>query len=341
LNSRIPRSLFDRYKYGKTKPISLLDYSALVGVAKCFRYLEEAGATVSVETGMFVAMGSKDETLRYYFDRKHPIERALFGGLRAYHFSIMKAVHEAKGVPLDPPSFMEFTRHKLKGIFYLHWRNEDLGAIVSEHKNVKMESSDKVTWQHILLLRAAQYNDLFMLRVLGQMEDFDFMVRTSQEFATGLHMAAAHNSVEALRFLLALPGVGVNVSDKCGTPLIVAAKMNAAEAVEALLETAAIDVNAISNDRTALMTACEFGSVAACRALAKGKGIDAAVANDQVRFSVRGFLLGLENGARFLRRVRVRGMPQDCAGFAPSLNVQVCHFACIGDCAVICYESFV
>jgi hypothetical protein len=299
--SLVPRSIFDRFKYGKTKPVPLIDYCCLIGGIKGFRWLLDNGATVSPETGMYLAIGCRDEIMQEFNDRKFPLDLMLLGGMRAYHFSLLKSLHETKALPIDSRSVLEFARHKLKGIFYLYWRNEDFAKIMSTERKMQKETSDAVLWEHILLLRAVEYNDMFIPKVISLIDGFNIMAPTNQKYSTALHAAAAFNSPEVLRFLLTLPSANVNASDRSDTPLIAAAQKNAAEAVEVLVESPGIDVNLISNDRTALMSACEYGSVAACRVLTGVSGIDAKMANSQVAFFLMGFLLFIENCSGFLR----------------------------------------
>jgi ankyrin repeat protein len=139
------------------------------------------------------------------------------------------------------------------------------------------EDPTKVGYEHILLLRAAELDDRFLIAVICGIDGFDIFLETNQRHPTAVHAAAAANSAGALKALLSYRGADVNQEARGETPLMTAAKHNAIEAIELLGTIDGIDPNRKVGGRTALIIATEAGATRTREALLAIKGIEPTV----------------------------------------------------------------
>jgi hypothetical protein len=246
LDSDLPLSLFDRFKYGKSKSVNLLEYAALTGKTVSFSYLMTAGARLPDSLGQHIAYSGAADLIRAVEDHQCPFFGADLMAIRGYHVSMLRYLEEKKQVPPTARAVLAMAHFRYKGMhFMLSMKGANIESILATDTRVA-ESPSSVAGD--VLVNLAAHNETFMARVIMQLPGFELGKPTNRKWSTALHSAAANNAVDLLLMFLAMPGADVNLSDRSGTPLICAAQANAWEAVHALVQRDGIDVNAIAND---------------------------------------------------------------------------------------------
>jgi hypothetical protein len=274
VNAMLPMSLFERCKYGKTKPIRVIEYCALSGASKCFKYLLDNNAEIGPRVPKYAAMLGHSEIIQLAFTRRIPLEPAMIGGIKGHHFSLLKALRDHQHVPIRAKAVFAMAQYKYKGFAFLLSWNVDFNDVMSDAAPLQAEDRSVVGYEHILLMRAAEIDDRFLVNVICGIEGFNPFVETNQRYPTALIAAAASNSVDVLRHLVSLRGADVNRESRGETPLIAATKNNALEAIEMLGTVDVLDPNRRVEGRSALMIAREVDAMATCQALLRLKGID-------------------------------------------------------------------
>jgi hypothetical protein len=274
VNSALPRSLFERRKYGKTKLIRLVEYCALTGSAKCFKYLLYNNAEIGPRVPKYAAMLGHQEIIQIAFSRRIPLEPALIGGIKGHHLKLLRTLHEHQRVPIRAKALLAACDYKYKGLAYVLTRNLDFSEVMADAAPLQAEDRTRVAYEHILLIRAAEIDNCFIISVVCAIEGFDPFVETNQPRPTALIAAAASNSVDALRILMSHRGANVNQESHGETPLIAAAKNNAVEAIEFLATMSGIEPNKRLGGKTAFMVASAAATTATCDALRRLKGIE-------------------------------------------------------------------
>jgi hypothetical protein len=246
IDSDIPLSLFDRFKHGRSVRIKLIEYCALTAKSECFNYLYEAGAAVGEMLAHFAARGGTAEMIRLCDEKRCSFAQANIGAVKGYHISVLRYVTDTKAQPISGRCVLEMCRFRYKGLHYLGWvKGANLTEILMTDPKFG-RTSDRV--YSALAVRLAMHNELMLMKILAHCDGFNVMKKTLQKYSTPVHAAAAKNAIEILEFLIGLPTVDINASDKSGTPLICAAQNNAWEAVRLLIQKPGIQLNAIAND---------------------------------------------------------------------------------------------
>jgi hypothetical protein len=300
-NAIVPLSIFDRRKQGRSKPIRLIEYCALHGSVKCFKALLSANADIGPRVPKYAAMNADQEIIDLLFARKIPLAPAIIGGIKGYHFSLLKELHENQHIPLLPKAVFAMCQYKHKGLLYLLSLKLRFGELMARAVELESENTDDIGYEHILFLRAAELNDRCVVNIVKSIEGFTPMAEINQRFPTSLHAAAACNSVEVLRALVTYRAADINREVRADTPLTTAIKHNAIEAIEFLRDVPTIDPNRKAGGCTPLMVACSAGSAAACRVLVTYAGIDAKIRDPTVSsFFLWSSFFYLENCKRLL-----------------------------------------
>ena len=275
--SEVPRSLFDRHTIGKSKTVPLIAYSAYMGGIQCFRYLIQQNVKVPDDISWYACYGGNHEIIQLLEQRGHSLQYGMGGCLRAYHFSVFKFLIEHKGVPVDIDALKQMLEFKYKGLYYLLWKQQDIRLFVANDP----DASDDINYEGRLLSFVVKNNDTFFCKALMAMPGLDIMTPTKLKHHTPLHVAAAANSLEALRTLLSGNGVNVNSEEGGESPLICAVRNNAVECVQELCNQSGIEVNKMFDDKTPLMEACDSGSIEITKILVATPGIDAKIKNSK------------------------------------------------------------
>jgi ankyrin repeat protein len=167
--------------------------------------------------------------------------------------------------------------------------------IMSNSREMKAENQSKVRYEHVLLIRAAEIDDRFLVNALCNVPDLNVFMETNQRNSTVLHAAAAANAVEVVKRLSQCPGFDVNLECKEETPLVTAVKNNAFEMIEFLASLPGFDVNRKCKGMTPLMIACAAGIPQVVRKLVQIANCDGVAVDSIVYFVVLEFFFWLEN----------------------------------------------
>jgi hypothetical protein len=246
VDSNVPRSIFDRFPQGRRGESKLIEYAALTGKTGCFEFLLRSGALLPDTIGQQIAFGGAGDLVRVCEQRQCSFKGAPLQAVKGFHLSMMRYIEDKSGIGPDGRTVLSMCHFRNKGLHYLVFsKGVNIGDVLASDPHITESPQDVY---RDLLVNVAAHNDILLSRVIAQSEGFDVMTPSTRKHSTALHAAAARNAVEALQFLLSLPRVDPNVSDRSSTPLICAASENAWEAAVALLQYKGIDVNAMSND---------------------------------------------------------------------------------------------
>ena len=242
-NERVRPSVFERCKFLWNEP-TLVQFAAFHGAVKCFNYLIEQGADLSMRTS------NNFTTLCF----------AVAGGQ-------WEIIHIMEGMGVDFSGSLQTAALMLQNEIF-RWLFEHV-----YHKNNESLSHIHPDLGSVLHCAAASNNTELILFCLARGVDINIPDRTELR---PIHLATEKWRMDALNLLLQHTRVDVNAGDENDeTPLHVAALNGRYKAMQLLVQHPCINVNANEKfDKTPLHFGAQEGYSKAMRTLLAQPGID-------------------------------------------------------------------
>ncbi|EAX90120.1 hypothetical protein TVAG_078320 [Trichomonas vaginalis G3] len=291
INQRVLPFIFTISTFLTSYP-TLIQYTAFCGAEKCFNFLLEKGADVTLEdcaqtTLAQFGIAGGNLNIIHTLEKIVPMDGCLSMSVKFIHIPIFEWLLSTK--------FKDISASDLKGLSPIHYACESgcpAALLKCLDSNIDPNISFSTGWSPLHI--AAKNGQSSILRILTSHHKININ-KTDAHGWTALHWAASNMHPNSCRILLRHPEINVNIVDSEGqSPLHWAAIKGLPDVIAALLSHPEINVNCRNNDGDSpLHLASMKGNTFAVRALLENPNINVNIPDDS---DATPLYLAAENG---------------------------------------------